>query len=106
MRSDLVQQVSEWYRNKPDTILALAPEGTRKPGGVWKTGFYHMALQCGVPIVFCSIDYPSKQVTLHAPFTPSGDYSADVPKMMSYFNGSMGKHRGILPMLPGIEKNT
>lgn len=103
MRSDLVQHVSDWFRNKPDTILALAPEGTRKPGGVWKTGFYHMAHQSGVPIIFCSIDYPSRLVTLHHPFTPSGDYAADVPKMMSFFTGSTGKNRGILPMLRGSE---
>ncbi|MFM9007000.1 MAG: 1-acyl-sn-glycerol-3-phosphate acyltransferase [Bacteroidota bacterium] len=101
MRSDLVQQVTDWFRQKPDTILALAPEGTRTPGGAWKTGFYHMAFQSGVPIVFCSIDYPSREVILHTPFTPSGDYRADVPKMMTFFNGKMGKHRGILPMVEG-----
>jgi 1-acyl-sn-glycerol-3-phosphate acyltransferase len=97
-RNDLVQQVGEMFRNQPGLILALAPEGTRKNEGVWKTGFYHMALIGKVPIVFCSIDYPSKTVTMHPPFWPCGTYEKDIPAMEMMFKDAQGKHRGILPM--------
>ncbi len=43
-------------------ILALAPEGTRKPTSQWRTGFWHVAHAAKLPIVLGFFDYGTKTV--------------------------------------------
>lgn len=94
-QTNLVDQVAELIRKEDHFVVAIAPEGTRKKVTRWKTGFYHMAYQGGIPIVFVSLNYPQKTVTFYPPFTPCGDFIKDAPAMAAFFNGIEGKNRGI-----------
>ncbi len=47
--------VSE-FESRETLVLALAPEGTRKPGTAWKTGFWHIAYAAKVPILPAVLD--------------------------------------------------
>jgi 1-acyl-sn-glycerol-3-phosphate acyltransferase len=78
--------------NKRDTfILAIAPEGTRSKVHKLKTGFYHIAVKAGVPIVCCKFDWGTMTVGFSDPFYPTGDYEADLLKLLAYFKGVKGK---------------
>ena len=48
---NLVRQMVELFERSEELVILLAPEGSRKLKGKWKTGFYHAALEAKVPIV-------------------------------------------------------
>lgn len=98
-RHGLVEQVVKLCHENERFVLAIAPEGTRKMVNNWKSGFYHMAYAAKIPIVFCSIDYPSKTVEFFAPFHPSGDFVRDAPVIAEFFRGKQGLKRPVAPVI-------
>jgi 1-acyl-sn-glycerol-3-phosphate acyltransferase len=50
--TNLTDQVVHYFRTVPGFSVAITPEGTRKQVAHWKTGFWHIAKQAGVPLVF------------------------------------------------------
>lgn len=88
----LVPQVVNYFRTVPGFSLAITPEGTRRKVERWRTGFYHIAHQAGVPLVLTAFDYPTRRVIFHAPFTTTGDQDADIAYMMGVFRQFKGKH--------------
>jgi 1-acyl-sn-glycerol-3-phosphate acyltransferase len=70
--------------------LAIAPEGTRKRVGSWKTGFYYIALKAEVPIVAVAFDYGKKEVKMSGPFWPTGDKEQDFKTLESHYRGVKG----------------
>lgn len=48
-------------KHKGERIFFLfTPEGTRGKVAKWKTGFYHVAKDCGLPIFLAQVDYRTK----------------------------------------------
>ena len=86
-----VNQIATEFKKRPQFILAIAPEGTRKQVTQWKTGFYYIALQASVPILPVTINYHKKAVQICPPFAPSGNIERDLPILKSYFSSEMGK---------------
>lgn len=72
--------------------LVVPPEGTRSSTRHWKTGFYYIALQAGVPIVMAYMDYPRKLSGLGPVLTPTGDIEADMVLVKSYYAQFKGKN--------------
>ncbi len=72
----LVDQVVGAMRSAPNSILVIAPEGTRSASG-WRSGFYHIAAGAGVPIVCAAVDGERKVIEIAGSLMPSGDVSAD-----------------------------
>lgn len=91
--SGVVAQSVAAFRSQPRLILCVAPEGTRSGGREWKTGFYHIALGAGVPLVPCSLDFGRRVVGLGPPLTPTGDQDADVAALRAFYQGVRGRHR-------------
>ena len=50
-RANLTEQVAEAFGKVERLHLVVAPEGSRTSDGRWKSGFYHMAREAGVPII-------------------------------------------------------
>ncbi|WP_245640009.1 lysophospholipid acyltransferase family protein [Moraxella oblonga] len=73
-------------------FLALAPEGTRSYTDTWKTGFYYLALEAGVPIIPVALDYKTREIRFMTAFYPTGDIEADLPKLYAYYQGVQGKN--------------
>ena len=88
----MVEQVVEMYNNNEEFIIALSPEGTRKKVDKLRTGFYHIAVGAGVPILPIAMDYKTKQIRFMPLFYPTGDYDADLPKILENYRGVLGKH--------------
>ncbi len=84
-RSNTVQQMVELFRTRPEFYLALSPEGTRKRSEHWKSGFYHIAVGAGVPIVFGFIDYGRREVGVGPFLVPSGDIEADMRVIRDFY---------------------
>jgi len=85
----LVAQAVEIIERSPRIFLVVTPQGTRK-GVQWKSGFYRIACDARVPIFPVVFDGPAKRIRFLAPFTPSGDYEIDLPKLLRLYEGVAG----------------
>ena len=74
----LVGQLAEAYRDNPDLMLAVPAEGTRGRTEHWKSGFYRIATEAGVPICLAFIDKATRTSGFGPVFEPSGDLAADM----------------------------
>ena len=91
-KGSTLQATLEQFKQQDQLWLALAPEGTRSYTDKWKTGFYHIAVGAGVPILPIAMDYNTKQMRFMPLFYPTGDYDADLPKILENYRGVLGKH--------------
>ena len=71
--------------------LVVPPEGTRGRTTHWKTGFYYIALEAGVPIVLAYMDYARKVSGLGPVFVPTGDIDADMAEIKRFYAGVQGR---------------
>lgn len=92
-RGGQVEQVIERFQSSESIYIGIAPEGTRHASPAWKTGFYHMAVKAGVPIVPFVLDFGRKELRIHPAFQPTGDQEADMAYLMSLY-------RGVIPADP------
>lgn len=77
-KKNMVAAMADFLRRADRVALVFPPEGTRKLNARWKTGFYYVALKAKVPIVFASLDYGEKRVTVGPSFMPTGDFARDM----------------------------
>ena len=76
--------------------LAIAPEGTRKKVETWKSGFWRIAREAGVPIMPAYFHYPEKTIGLGPLFYPSDDLEADMARIREFYRPWQGKNRGTI----------
>ena len=72
--------------------LIIPPEGTRGKTRHWKTGFYFIAHQAGVPIVLAFVDYGRKVGGLGPVFEPTGDLEQDMVRIKAFDAPIQGKN--------------
>jgi 1-acyl-sn-glycerol-3-phosphate acyltransferase len=77
-----------------ELYIAIAPEGTRGHVDHLKSGFYHLALQAGVPLGLGFIDYRLKQVGIGAWLNLSGDAALDFDRIRDFYAGKQGRVPG------------
>ncbi len=85
LKLNMVDQAIQGFRDNPQFMLILSPEGTRKKVERWKMGFYHIACGAGVPIVLGALDYAEKRIVIGPAFQPTGDQAADLKAMLDFF---------------------
>ena len=85
LKLNMVDQAIQGFRDNPEFMLILSPEGTRKKVDRWKMGFYHIARGAGVPIVLAALDYAERRIVIGPAFQPSGDQAADLKAMLAFF---------------------
>jgi 1-acyl-sn-glycerol-3-phosphate acyltransferase len=90
--SNLVETVVQLFNSKESFAIALAPEGTRKKVDQIKTGFYHIALQTGIPIIQVGFDFSEKTIKIQPPFYPTGHKEEDMEHIMRFFQSVKGKY--------------
>lgn len=84
-RPSMVQIMTELFRKHDKLILTVTPEGTRKKRTKWKTGFYHVAREAGVPILCGYLDYKEKKAGVGLLVQPSDDMAADMKRIMDFY---------------------
>jgi len=91
-RNSLSIQMVELFNSRNHLQLAIAPEGTRNKTAQWKSGFYYIALNAGVPIVLAYIDYAKKEVGVKKIFHPTGDAQNDIEEIKNYYKDVKAKY--------------
>jgi 1-acyl-sn-glycerol-3-phosphate acyltransferase len=91
--NDVVRAMADAFGGSQRMLLAIPPEGTRSAVREWKSGFYHIAVAAGVPILLTVLDYGSRTVSLAAVVYPSGDYDADLAIIRGHYLNAVGKNR-------------
>jgi 1-acyl-sn-glycerol-3-phosphate acyltransferase len=86
-----VDQAVTMFRDLHSFYFGLAPEGTRSRTAYWKSGFYRIATDAGVPIVLGFLDYGSKRLGLGPTLYTSGDADADLVIIREFYEGIEGR---------------
>lgn len=102
-RSNFVEQIIAAFNRVEQMVLAIAPEGTRKVAGHWRTGFYYIAAGARVPIALGYVDYRTRTLGIGDHFMPSGDIQADFARIRQFYTGKVGRRperQGQITLLP------
>ncbi len=99
--TSMVDEMVQILNNSTEDIMVLVtPEGTRSRRDKWRSGFYQVALQANVPILFGFIDYKNKKCGIKEVFKPTGDMEADMKHIMAFYQTTNPK----FPELFSIDK--
>ena len=88
----LVAQMAERMKAADELVLALAPEGTRGRVPFWKSGFYHIAVESGVPVALGFLDYDRKLCGLGPFIKPTGNVRADMDELRAFYRNIRARH--------------
>lgn len=72
--------------------VLVTPEGTRSLVTEWKTGFYYVAKEAGVPVALGFLDYKDKHAGVGKLVYPSDDMAADMREIMEFYAPIIGKN--------------
>ena len=89
--SNAVAQMVEQFARRAEFMLTVAPEGTRGKARKWRTGFYQIALAAKVPMVVGMMDYGTKTGGLGPLIWPTGDFRADMMKVLEVYKSCIPK---------------
>jgi 1-acyl-sn-glycerol-3-phosphate acyltransferase len=92
-RQDLVQTLVEIFQQRQELWIALSPEGTRDRTDHWKSGFYHLAREAGVPLLLGFIDAEKRECGFGGLLELTGDVAADMDRLRAFY----ANKRGIRP---------
>jgi 1-acyl-sn-glycerol-3-phosphate acyltransferase len=87
-----VEAAIERFAARPEWVLGIAPEGTRRRVEEWKMGFYRIATGAAVPIVPVWFDYSRRVVGLGIPFRPTADAATDLATLRGMYRPEMARH--------------
>jgi len=89
---NMVDAMSNLFKQRNKLHLMFAPEGTRKQVDYWKTGFYHVACQANVPIALGFIDYSVKVGGIVSIIYPTGNLVEDLKSIENFYMQFTGKY--------------
>ena len=90
--TNLVTSIVESLADRDEVYVIIPPEGTRSKSGHWKSGFYWVVVEAGIPIILGYLDYARREGGLGETFVPSGDLEADLEKIREFYSGVEGKY--------------
>ncbi len=88
----VVGAMASQLRQADAMFLAVAPAGTRRKVRYWKSGFYRIAVEAGVPLVFGFLDYGRRLAGISEPFHPTGDIARDMEIVRAFYKDIQGCH--------------
>lgn len=98
----VVEQMVEKFNERERLALMVPPEGTRSYRDRWKSGFYHIAVGAGVPIVPSYLDYSRKRGGFLDPIDVTGDVKKDMDAIRAAYAtvDAKGKfHKDVGPII-------
>lgn len=87
--NNLVAATVNQFNLHEELRILIAPEGTRAKTKGWKSGFYYMADGAKVPLVLAFIDYPNKRGGIGKVMPTTGNYEADIQRIMAFYQPLM-----------------
>ena len=70
--------------------LVVTPDGTRDNTGYWKSGFYRIARETGMPVTLGFVDRATGTTGLGPTLDLSGDVSADMDRIRAFYADKAG----------------
>ena len=86
-----VDEAVRMFAENESFYFGLAPEGTRSLTDGWKTGFYRIALEAGVPVVAGFLDYGNRRIGIHPAVELSGNADADLARLADLYKDIEGR---------------
>ena len=88
-----VQQIKDFIDSQKlkRVFFLFTPEGTRGAVSKWKTGFYHVAQGCGLPIFLAKVDYLSKESGVFHTFKLTENKEHDIKAIQASYKSIRGK---------------
>ncbi len=88
-----VEQIKAFIESQKGkrVFFLFTPEGTRGAVSKWKTGFYHVAQGCDLPIFLAKVDYLKKETGVFHTFKLTGDKDSDVQAIQASYKSIQGK---------------
>ncbi len=86
-----VEQAVRAFAESDSFYFGLAPEGTRGYRPHWKTGFYRIAREAGVPVVIGYLDHGRREVGLGPTIELTGDAEADLDRIRAFYDSVRGR---------------
>lgn len=90
-RPSMVQVMTDLFKHHPELVMLVTPEGTRARQEQWKTGFYYVAVNAGVPIALAYMDYEQKKAGVGKIIHPTGNFEEDMAEIMDFYAGIQAK---------------
>ncbi len=87
-----VYRAASLFKERDVLVLAIAPEGTRAYTEYWKSGFYHIAVEAGVPIALAFLDFKHKRCGIGAVVYPTGNIKEDMDKIRDFYSRVEPRH--------------
>jgi 1-acyl-sn-glycerol-3-phosphate acyltransferase len=87
---DTVERLQRAIERDDFLWLAVAPEGTRKYSERWRSGFWHVAVQAGVPLGLAYFDFARRIVSLERFIRLTGDVDRDMHEIAHYLAHRVG----------------
>ena len=92
-------------------FFLFTPEGTRGKVSKWKTGFYHLAKGCDLPIFLAKVDFRTKESGVFHTYHLTGNKEEDICSIQESYKKVRGKfpalqfpkYTGPMPELSDLE---
>ncbi len=91
----VVEQMVDTFAASDKMWLGITPEGTRTHVPEWKTGFWRIASEAGVPVFPVAFHYPDKAVQLGPLLQPGENMEADIAELRAFYAPFQGKYHGL-----------
>ena len=88
---NVVDSMVDTFNTASQLVLVVPTEGTRGKSEYWKSGFYHIARQAGVPIVPSFLDFGNKRGGFGPALETTEDLRADMQYFRDFYAGMKGK---------------
>lgn len=85
-KSDVTQQMAQWFNDNEYAWLGITPEGTRSAVTSFKKGYLRMAYAAHVPIFVVGINAPTKEVILDKVWPLTYDTDKDNRAIKRYYD--------------------
>ena len=85
---DLIRRVKAGDR----FYLVVSPEGTRSKTRYWKSGFYRIAFDTGLPVTLGFVDRSTMTTGRGITLELTGDKAADMDRIRAFYAGRTGFH--------------
>lgn len=91
----LVETLIDLVRTSREPFfLGIAPDGSRSAKPFWRSGFYRIARETGLPVTLAYIDTRTRTVGFGPTFELTGDVGADMDRIRAFYDGKVGWRPG------------
>ena len=92
-KNGLVDEIVKEINKKDKIFLQIGPSGKRAKTDKWRSGFYHIANNSGIPLLCGYIDSNTKTFGIERPFKLTGNYKLDMDKIRGIYKGKDGLNK-------------